>query len=377
MTTKKPNKILYGDDVLIDLTSDTAIENSVLKGYTFHKADGNIVTGICEPYELATVTPETILEGYKAYNSKGELIVGTYTFPHYTLMSGASFNTKILSVVDFTVTPKIAFVFDTPPIDVSTTDYSAEQDGTILGWASGDTYYIGQKEVGGRIFAPSNCNNMFKDFTSLTSLDLSNFDTSNVTNMSYMFTNCYVLTSLDVSNFDTSNVTNMQYLFYRCESVTSLDVSNFDTSNVTNMGYMFYRCESITSLDVSNFDTSNVTNMLAMFACKSITSLDLSNFDTSNVTNMSFMFQICYALTNLDVSNFDTSNVTNMNDMFFDCKRVTELNLTLFNFDNVTNFGRMLQTNGTCTAYVKSEEDKTLLENNANPSSGVTITVKE
>ena len=300
MTTKKPNKILYGDDVLIDLTSDTAIENSVLKGYTFHKADGNIVTGICEPYELATVTPETLLEGYKAYNSKGELIVGTYTFPHYTLMSGASFNTKILSIVDFTVTPKIAFVFDTPPIDVSTTDYSAEQNGTILGWASGDTYYIGQKEVGGRIFAPSNCNNMFKSFTSLTSLDLSNFDTSNVTNMGGMFNSCYVL--------------------------TSLDVSNFDTSKVTNMGSTFYNCNNLTVLDVSNFDTSKVTNMWATF---------------------------------------------------YNCTKVTELNLTLFNFDNVTNFARMLQTNGTCTAYVKSEEDKTLLVNNANPSSGVTITVKE
>ena len=66
-----------------------------------------------------------------------------------------------------------------------------------------------------------------------------------------------------------------------------------------------------------------------------------------------------------------------MGSMFFGCPRVTELNLTSFNFDNVTSFGRMLQTNGTCTAYVKSEEDKTLLVNNANPSSGVTITVKE
>ena len=352
MTIKKPNKILYGDDVLIDLTSDTAIENSVLKGYTFHKADGNTVMGTCEPYELATVTPETILEGYKAYNSKGELIVGTYTFPHYTLMSGASFNTKILSIVDFTVTPKIAFVFDTPPIDVSTTDYSAEQNGTILGWASGDTYYIGQKEVGGRIFAPSNCTNMFKGFTSLTSLDLSNFDTSNVTNMSYMFINCYTLTSLDVSNFDTSNVTNMSYLFYRCESVTSLDVSNFDTSKVTNM--------------------------LAMFGgANKLTQLDVSNFDTSKVTNMSFMFQVCYVLTSLDVSNFDTSNVTNISYMFVECKKLTELNLTSFNFDSATNFTSMLLTNGTCTAYVKSEEDKTLLVNNANPSKGVTITVKE
>ncbi len=48
-------------------------------------------------------------------------------------------------------------------------------------------------------------------------------------------------------------------------SVTSLDVSSFDTSNVTTMSYMFYGMSSVTGLDVSNFDTSNVTDMTDMF----------------------------------------------------------------------------------------------------------------
>lgn len=41
----------------------------------------------------------------------------------------------------------------------------------------------------------------------------------------------------------------------------SLDLSNFDTSNVTNMNNMFICCKYLTSLDLSNFDTSNVINM--------------------------------------------------------------------------------------------------------------------
>jgi surface protein len=50
------------------------------------------------------------------------------------------------------------------------------------------------------------------------------------------------------------------FLFYGCENITSIDVTNFDTSKVTDMDYMFYDCESLTTLDVSNFDTSNVTD---------------------------------------------------------------------------------------------------------------------
>ena len=76
-----------------------------------------------------------------------------------------------------------------------------------------------------------------------------------------LFAGCSKLTSLDVSNFDTSSVTNMNSMFYNCSSLTSLDVSNFDTSKVTSMNEMFRSCKGLTSLDVSNFDTSNVTNM--------------------------------------------------------------------------------------------------------------------
>ena len=97
-------------------------------------------------------------------------------------------------------------------------------------------------------------------------------------------------------------------------SLTSLDLSNFDTSEVKEMQYMFANT-SLTSLDLSNFDTSEVKEMQYMFANTSLTILDLSNFDTSKVTSMSGMFQNT-SLTSLDLSSFDTSNVTMMMDMF-------------------------------------------------------------
>ena len=179
---------------------------------------------------------------------------------------------------------------------------------------------------------------MFQQCWGLTSLDLSKFDTSNVTNMSYMFSECSSLTSLDLSNFNTIIVNSMSSMFDGCNSLTSLDLSNFNTSNVTYMSYMFDGCASLTSLDLSNFNTSNVTNMTSMFdTCRSLTNLDLSNFNTSNVTNMGEMFAICDSLTSLNLSNWDTSKVSNMSYMFSECSSLTSLDLSSFNTTNATN----------------------------------------
>ena len=152
-----------------------------------------------------------------------------------------------------------------------------------------------------RIYAPQNCREMFAGF-SVSSLDISNFDTSKVTNMGSMFSSCKA-TSLDVSNFNTSNVTDMSSMFVSCDA-TSLDVSNFNTSSVTNMNQMFQACTKLTRLDVSNFDTSKVKDMSFMFShCGKFTNLDLSSFDTSNVTNMSNMFLSCSELKTIYVNS--------------------------------------------------------------------------
>lgn len=46
-------------------------------------------------------------------------------------------------------------------------------------------------------------------------------------------------------------------MFYGCSSLKSIDVSHFDTSNVTDMSSMFYGCRSLTSLDLSHFNVEN------------------------------------------------------------------------------------------------------------------------
>ena len=189
----------------------------------------------------------------------------------------------------------------------------------------------------------NNMSGIFYRCSGLTSLDLSNWDTSNVTKMYMMFAGCSGLTSLDLSTWDTSNVTNMSYMFNGCRSLTSLDLSNWDTSNVTDMSGMFDECYKLTSLDsISNWDTSNVTDMFRMFfACSELTSLDLSNWDTSNVTNMGWMFYDCTGLTSLNLSGWDTSNVTDMDWMFFACTGLTSLDLSNWDTSNVIYMNHM------------------------------------
>jgi surface protein len=109
---------------------------------------------------------------------------------------------------------------------------------------------------------------VFYNCTSLQSLDLSNWDTSNVTNMATMFSNCPI-TQLDLSNFDTSKVTSMSYMFRGCTNLSVLDISGFDTSSlnimeggVPEITGMFRDCTSLRELRLDNCSSDTISNII-------------------------------------------------------------------------------------------------------------------
>ena len=238
------------------------------------------------------------------------------------------------------------------PID-KTAYYYAEPEKVYLNADSSRMFFLwyGEQKIKNFLeldlsgFNTSNVTNMsqmFARMSNLTTLDLSNFDTSKVTNMSYMFENMYNLTTLDLSNFDTSKVTNMSYMFKNMYNLTTINLSSFDTSKVTNMSYMFENMYNLTTINLSSFDTSQVTDMSSMFSgMRDLATLNLSNFDTSQVTNMSHMFSRMTNLTTLDLSSFDTSQVTNMGLMFYSMTNLVTLDLSNFNTSKVTNMNDM------------------------------------
>ena len=56
----------------------------------------------------------------------------------------------------------------------------------------------------------------------------------------------------------------MSYMFSSTNFV-NLDLSSFNTSNVTNMSYMFFDATSIINIDLRNADFSNVNESAVIF----------------------------------------------------------------------------------------------------------------
>lgn len=142
--------------------------------------------------------------------------------------------------------------------------------------------YIGTKGEN-KIYLPSNADSFFADYANLTEINgLELLSTSNVTRMNNMFYNTKNIKTIDVSNFDTSKVTDMSYMFARFFEGTSLTsivgLENFNTSNVTRMEGMFESRANLTEINISNFDTSKVTDMSYMFCdCSSLKAIILNN----------------------------------------------------------------------------------------------------
>lgn len=82
-----------------------------------------------------------------------------------------------------------------------------------------------------------------------------------------MFDDSYNLENIDLSSFNTANVTDMSCMFYFITNkLKSLDLSSFNTANVTDMSGMFYYCSRLQTIYAgSDWNTSAVTSSNSMF----------------------------------------------------------------------------------------------------------------
>ena len=217
------------------------------------------------------------------------------------------------------------------------------------------------------------------------------------TDMSLMFCNAFYnwddkgnkinQINLDLSEFDTSNVTNMAGMFCQIESdfsnlLTNFNLSSFNTEKVTNMDCMFSYFSGntafesgIEALDLSSFNTSNVTSMKNMFlGCGygSMKSLNLGkNFDTSKVTDMSYMFQYCgrQKLNWLDLGDKFVINISDSNkmkDMFNDLgiESMAMIDLSSISLSALPSDAVLFNCFGKkdCVIFVKDSASKTWME---------------
>lgn len=156
----------------------------------------------------------------------------------------------------------------------------------VTGWDLGNETSLGAFFAGSRV-------------KKITGLDT--WDTSNITDFSQLFQGCAELMSMDgYEDFDTSNATNMSIMF-QGSTFSSIDISGYDTSKVTDVSYMFANCSNLTSISWPQGPCfENVTNFDYMFNyCTSLETLDLSMIDFSNAVSAENMFNNTTNLTQL------------------------------------------------------------------------------
>ena len=152
--------------------------------------------------------------------------------------------------------------------------------------------------------------------------------------MRYMFSSSGYTSLLALPNF--GSLTNgCQDMGLLCDGATKLtstaNISSWDTSSVLITQGMFRGCSKLTS--VAPFDTSKVLDARDMFyGCSKLATIP--EFNTSNMRDVARMFYNCTALTS--IPNLDFSNVSEIGQLFYGCSKLGEI--PNMNFRYVSQF---------------------------------------
>jgi surface protein len=327
-------------------------------------------------------------------------------------------------------------------------EYSVFEDGTLTFYYGEEKpenkaiYYIGAYDIDSisskvtkvvfdksfANFKPIDCAGWFCNFENLTEIkNIEYLNTSQVKSMHWMFFECSSLSSLDLSNFDTRNVTDMSGMFQFCESLKTIYVGdNWNTDALKSSEdyeYMFCGCHILYGEKGTKYDSDKNDKTYARidggennpgyftkvgnkpfvpkeyivfengtltfyygdkkpenkkiyrvgetytfrseinkvvfdksFANYRPTSCEhwfcnfenlteihnFENLNTSQVKSMFRMFEFCKSLSSLDLSSFDTKNVRDMDDMFGYCDRLKTIYVgDNWNTDAVTTSNSM------------------------------------
>ena len=98
---------------------------------------------------------------------------------------------------------------------------------------------------------------MFKGCTNLESLELKSFNTSQVLDMGEMFSGCRKLQHFITINFDVRNVESMSGMFQEVP-LSPLDLSNFETINLTDASLFINDCDNLKNIDLRKFNTKKL-----------------------------------------------------------------------------------------------------------------------
>ena len=138
---------------------------------------------------------------------------------------------------------------------------------------------------------------------------------------------------IDLTDIDVSELDDLSCIFIMLDNVEVVDISGWDTSNVTTMGYMFSQCSKLKKIiGIENLDVSKLENANNMFfCCKKLVELDLTKW---NPVSLQYTRQMFYECSNIkiikNIENWQLPNIKDVSYMFCDCAK---LDVDLSNWD--------------------------------------------
>ena len=186
--------------------------------------------------------------------------------------------------------------------------------GTIRGWSFGWGLYPGPSPYN------SASADSITDVTQWGCLKLLNYDIyNNETTRRYgFFYYCPNLTQISATDTPAlGEVSDFFNCFQDCQKLTTITkISNWDVSNITNMSSMFRRTYSFNQDILWGSKTGNVTNMTQMFDTSSLFNGNITGWDVSKVQSMSEMFHNAIYF-NQNISVWNVKSLISLKQMFY------------------------------------------------------------
>ena len=202
----------------------------------------------------------------------------------------------------------------------------------------------------------NNCYNMFYN-TSIIQINLSNFDTSEVTTMEKMFYNCIKLIEFNLKYNNLSNLNSMNGIFDNCITLSNISFENIEFIELTSINNIFTELPNLSNIYLSDLNFTRLTSMESAFSninTNVILNISLNNIDISNVETMNEMFKKCNNLANINFINIKAYKVKKKKEMFYSCNQLENAIFTNFEAPDLATLESMFYD---CTKIKNIELD--------------------
>ena len=216
-----------------------------------------------------------------------------------------------------------------PDSSVETINIADESSNTdVLMWLDDDTakIYTTAKDI----YLNDNSEYMFY-YLELNELDLSNFNTSLVTNMSAFFD---TMTAEEITlgeHFDTSNVKNMNYMF-NATSLNSYDLINdLDFSNVETLYKFLGNTTKEIDIELKNIYLPKARDFRYMFNSSKFRNIKFTNVEAPKINDVTMFFKYIEAETITFENSFNSTSMKVMREFVYGANNLVSFDFGSFN----------------------------------------------